>query len=149
MERITHLTHEFVESFPAKLEDGKVYVSIKFATSTHKCCCGCGNQVVTPISRVAWKLIFDGESISLDPSIGNWSFPCKSHYWITRNHVRWAEVWSREEISELRQNKTQLRESHYAGKAPRKLTASSPKEKKKENGKGSFLQKLKSWVTPK
>jgi len=83
MKRITHLTHEFVESFPGKLEDGKVYVSIKFATSTHKCCCGCGNQVVTPISRIGWKLIFDGESISLDPSIGNWSFPCKSHYWIT------------------------------------------------------------------
>jgi len=28
--------------------------------------------------------------VSLAPSIGNWSFPCNSHYWITGNEVRWA-----------------------------------------------------------
>ena len=149
MEKISRLTHEFVDSFPTKLEDGKVYISVKFASSTHKCCCGCGSQVVTPIRPVGWKLIFDGDSVSLEPSIGNWSFPCKSHYWITRNRVRWAESWSREEIDELRHSEAQMRESHYERKIPRKLREGVPKDKKRKKGKGSFIQKLKGWVHPK
>ncbi|MFC4855982.1 DUF6527 family protein [Actinophytocola glycyrrhizae] len=24
---------------------------------------------------------FNGETVSLSPSIGNWSFPCRSHYY--------------------------------------------------------------------
>jgi len=62
------------------------------------CCCGCGREVVTPLSPTDWKPLFDGETISLDPSIGNWSFPCRSHYWIRENRVEWARRWSREEI---------------------------------------------------
>lgn len=81
------LTHEFVKFAPETLEDGVVYVSIDFATAVHACCCGCGNRVVTPLSPRDWKLNFDGETISLRPSIGNWNFPCRSHYWITHNGV--------------------------------------------------------------
>jgi hypothetical protein len=90
VKRETALTHEFVEYFPDKLKDGTIYVSIPFATAVHKCCCGCGNQVVTPLSPTDWKLIFDGRSITLDPSIGNWNFPCQSHYWIRCNSVKWV-----------------------------------------------------------
>ena len=43
-------------------------------------------------------MIYDGETVSLDPSIGNWSFPCQSHYWLERGRVSWAEQWSRERI---------------------------------------------------
>lgn len=98
MKRKTILTHEFVEYIPNNLADGTIYVSIVFATAAHKCCCGCGNEVITPISPTDWQLTFDGLSISLYPSIGNWSFDCQSHYWIVRNRVRWARRWSREEI---------------------------------------------------
>ena len=90
MTRVQTLTHEFVEYIPRELKDGVVYVSIPFATVIHKCCCGCGQQVVTPLSPSQWTLIFDGKSISLHPSIGNWNFPCKSHYWIKQNRVSWA-----------------------------------------------------------
>jgi len=38
-------------------------------------------------------LIFDGDTVSLYPSIGNWNFPCRSHYWIRYDHVEWAEDW--------------------------------------------------------
>lgn len=92
------LTHEFVEYIPNDLKDGTIYVSMSFATATHKCCCGCGEKVVTPLSPTDWKLIFDGESISLDPSIGNWNSNCKSHYWIRRNQVLWAQQWPQEKI---------------------------------------------------
>ena len=31
-----------------------------------------------------------GERALLYPSIGNWQFPCRSHYWIRRNRIIWA-----------------------------------------------------------
>jgi hypothetical protein len=102
MNRPAHLIHEFVDFIPSHLKDGTVYVSLPFATAVHKCCCGCGNEVVTPLSPTDWTLIFDGASISLDPSIGNWSFSCRSHYWITRNTVMWARDWSSAEVEAVR-----------------------------------------------
>ena len=81
------LKHEFVEFIPGELKEGTIYVSIRFGTASHLCVCGCGNKVVTPIRPTDWKLIFDGKTISLDPSIGNWSFACQSHYWIRNNKV--------------------------------------------------------------
>src|ERR1700674_2318927 len=92
------LRHEFVEVIPEEIEESTIYVSIRFATASHLCCCGCGNKVVTPIRPTDWKLIFDGKSISLDPSIGNWSFACKSHYWISNNRAKCAPRWTRDEI---------------------------------------------------
>lgn len=85
------VVHKFVEQVPEDLENGVVYVSIPFSTVIHKCCCGCGHEIVTPLSRnTGWQLTFDGESISLHPSIGNRALPCRSHYWIERNQVVWA-----------------------------------------------------------
>jgi hypothetical protein len=55
--------------------------------------CGCGNEVVTPISPTGWTLNFYGDSVSLSPSIGNWSFKCRSHYFITKNKIRHAYSW--------------------------------------------------------
>jgi len=89
---------EFVDSVPAQLKDDTVYVSIRYATAVHRCFCGCGNEVVTPLSPTDWAVTFDGESISLDPSIGSWSLPCQSHYWIERSRVKWAPRWSKERI---------------------------------------------------
>jgi Family of unknown function (DUF6527) len=89
------LQHKFVDTMPAKLEDGILYVSIRFRIVSHNCCCGCGNEVVVNLSPAGWQLTFDGESISLSPSIGNWTLPCRSHYWIRNNTVQWAESWSK------------------------------------------------------
>lgn len=85
--------HRFVEFIPDELEDGILYISLKYCTAIHKCVCGCGNEVVTPISPTDWQLTFDGKTISLYPSIGNWNFKCKSHYWITNNKIRFARKW--------------------------------------------------------
>jgi len=92
------LTHKFVESIPETLEDAVLYVSVTYGTAVHRCCCGCGREVVTPLTPTDWKLIFDGETVSLYPSIGNWNFPCRSHYWIRNNRVEWAEDWPEKKI---------------------------------------------------
>lgn len=98
MSRVGVLTPQFVEYIPAETKEGVLYISIPFATATHRCACGCGNVVVTPFTPTDWELMFDGETVSLDPSIGNWSFRCRSHYWITRNRVRWAPSWSQRDV---------------------------------------------------
>lgn len=92
------LQHRFVEFIPDNIEEGVLYVSISYCTAIHKCVCGCGNEVVTPLSPTDWELTFDGKSVSLHPSIGNWNFDCKSHYWIKNNRVNFAGRWTEKEI---------------------------------------------------
>lgn len=92
------LANEFVRTIPNELEEWTLYVSMDYATVAHKCCCGCGQEVVTPLSPTDWKLTYDGETVSLSPSIGNWSFECMSHYWIEKSTVRWGGRWSKERI---------------------------------------------------
>src|SRR5260370_32009188 len=65
------LKHEFVEFIPDELEQGTIYVSIRFATASHLCCCGCRSKVGTPLRPSASQPLFDRTTLSLDPSIGN------------------------------------------------------------------------------
>ena len=105
--------HEFVQFIPEELTEGTVYISIRFATVAHLCACGCKTKVVTPLKPTDWKLIFDGKTISLDPSIGNWSFPCRSHYWIRNNRVRWSEDWSQSRIDANRAHDRWAKDKYY------------------------------------
>lgn len=79
--------HKFVEYIPSELEEGILYVSIDYCVAVHRCYCGCGSEIVTPIAPTGWKITFDGDTVSLTPSIGNWNLSCRSHYWIERNKV--------------------------------------------------------------
>ena len=96
MTRIDTVSHEFVEYIPSDLNDGVIYISIEYTTVVHRCFCGCGSKVVTPLDPSQWKLTFDGRSISLSPSIGSWDLPCRSHYWIRGNQVEWVRAWPKE-----------------------------------------------------
>lgn len=102
MPRVVELRHRFVETLPDHLEPGVIYISIEFATVAHLCCCGCGRETVTPLSPRDWSVSFDGKTVSLFPSVGNWSFPCRSHYWIRFNKAIWAPPWSKERIEAAR-----------------------------------------------
>src|ERR1035438_8131146 len=79
MDRLVRIRHEFVEFIPKERQEGVLYISIPYAMTVHNCFCGCGLKVVTPISPVGWKLTFDGDTVTLSPSIGSSSFPCRSH----------------------------------------------------------------------
>lgn len=115
MNRPMVLAHEFVDLIPNELEERKIYISVDYATVVHKCCCGCGREVVTPLSPTDWELIYDGVSISLYPSIGNWSFECKSHYWIEKSAVTFAGQWTRKRIAAGRAHDRRTKERQYAG----------------------------------
>jgi hypothetical protein len=107
------MAHQFVDYIPDSVEDGTVYVCIPFATVLHRCCCGCGMEVVTPLTPTDWKVTYDGQSISLDPSVGNWSYPCQSHYWIRNNQVVWARSWSTTEIEIGRRKDAAAKAEHF------------------------------------
>ena len=107
MIRHKRLEHRFVEHIPERLEPGILYVSMEFATSAHSCFCGCGEEVVAPFTPTDWKMTFDGDTISLRPSIGNWTLKCRSHYVIDRGNVIDAGPWSDEQVeAERRRDRT-------------------------------------------
>lgn len=146
MNRQITLRNEFVEFIPSTLKDGIIYISIQYATAVHKCCCGCGHEVVTPISPTDWQLIFDGKSISLYPSIGNWGLPCQSHYWIEHNIVKWAPQWSQERINAGRGYDNFNKEKYFSDVASQSTHYEHEATKvkiTKDKAKKSFRKKLK------
>ena len=114
MRRLRRIEHEFVEEIPRELAESKLYISLEYGSAVHLCCCGCGSEVVTPLTPVDWKIIFDGETISLDPSVGNWALECRSHYWIDRGRVRWARSWTDEEIEDNRASDRSLKNRFFS-----------------------------------
>lgn len=97
----------FTSIIPDVLDRDKVYISLDYNTVAHLCACGCGEEVVTPLQPSEWKMIYDGETVSLHPSIGNWSYKCRSHYWIKGNQIVWADDWSDEQVKRARQLEAQ------------------------------------------
>ena len=114
--RFTQLTLCFAETIPETVEPGVLYVSMSLASAIHLCACGCGQEVITPLSPTDWKLYFDGENVSLEPSIGNWGFSCRSHYWIRGGKVRWAGSMSAPEIEGGRVRDQQRKSDYYEHK---------------------------------
>lgn len=139
------IKHEFVEFIPDELEQGTIYISIRFATASHLCLCGCGNKVVTPIRPTDWALIFDGKTISLHPSIGNWSFPCQSHYWIRNNRVKWAPKWSKEQIARGRAHDVFEKQSYFDGQESQNTSEPERTAAKNKTRQGRGWRKLKWW----
>ena len=113
MTRHKRLEHRFVEHIPERLESGILYVSMEYATSAHSCCCGCGEEVIAPFTPTDWKMTFDGEAISLWPSIGNWTLKCRSHYVIDCGKVIEAGPWSDEQIEAERRRDRSTKAKFY------------------------------------
>jgi hypothetical protein len=100
MRPVGQLRPEFVQFIPNSLDDGILYISRRYRTASHLCCCGCGLEVVTPLNPAKWYLSEHADgSVSLTPSVGNWSFPCKSHYIVAHSRVQWAGTMSPRQIA--------------------------------------------------
>ncbi|SDD77380.1 DUF6527 family protein [Niabella drilacis] len=110
------IQYKFVEFIPNTIQEEVLYISMEYRTAVHNCVCGCGNKVVTPLTPTDWKLIFDGKTVSLWPSIGNWSFECQSHYWIINNEVKFANKWSKKKIKNGRKKDKISKDRYYKRK---------------------------------
>jgi hypothetical protein len=108
------LEHRFVRNVPREMEAGVLCISMDYATAVHSCCCGCGDRVVTPFTPTDWRMTFDGETISLHPSVGNWNQKCRSHYVIRRNHVLEAAAWSNSQIEAERRRDKLSKGAYYS-----------------------------------
>lgn len=113
MIKIDIMRHQYVETIPETVQDGVLYISEEYSTAVHKCCCGCGQEVVTPLGPTDWRVTVQNGEVCVRPSIGNWSFPCQSHYWIDRGRIHWAEQWSKERIRAGRERDQLAKQAHY------------------------------------
>jgi hypothetical protein len=98
---------------PKELEPGVLYVSDEFGAAAHRCACGCGSKIRTPLGPTDWTLKETDSGPTLYPSVGNWQQPCQSHYWIYRGEIRWAEKWTSEQIASGRRKEEERRRAHY------------------------------------
>ena len=145
---ISALQPEFVDSIPKDPGEGILYISRKYSTAVHRCCCGCGQKVVTPLRPTDWKLTVRGDYVSLWPSIGNWSFPCRSHYWIVNNQIEWSYDMSQEMIEKGRRRDARMTDRYiktgevdpHWGRPVTKEPSDPP-----AGGKGWWWQ-LKKWL---
>lgn len=142
--RIGHFRPQFVESVPETLDAGVLYVSMSLASVIHLCACGCGQEVITPLSPTDWKLCFDGENVTLDPSIGNWSFRCRSHYWVRGGVVQWSSSWSDRQIAAGRAYDREQKNAYYEGPIP---TVQEPKPAATQNPRSAPEESRRSsWI---
>jgi len=96
--KLERIRPEFVNIVPEDMEQGVLYISIPYRVAIHRCACGCGEEVVTPIAPDRWTLTWDGYAVTLRPSIGNFAQACLSHYWIIENNIVWAKKWKSRRI---------------------------------------------------
>jgi len=107
------LEHRFVRTVPRELDPGVLYISMDYATAVHSCCCGCGERVVTPFTPTDWRMTFDGDTVSLSPSVGNWNQKCRSHYVIQRSRVFESGPWSKAQVEAERRRDKKAKAAHY------------------------------------
>jgi hypothetical protein len=149
--KIDRYTPEFIESFPETMGAGVLYVSLEYGTCGHLCACGCGNEVVTPLGPAQWSITYDGRSVSLWPSVGNWSLPCRSHYVVGRGgKVRWASSFTDSQIQRNRDRDRMVLahgedERTYERHSDRKAESAVPELMVREAGSAGVWDRLRLW----
>jgi hypothetical protein len=144
------LEHRFVESFPDRLKPGLLYVSLEYGSAAHSCCCGCGEEVVTPLSPTDWNITYDGETITLHPSVGSWTLSCRSHYVIRRGRVIEAPPWTDAEVAAERCRDRRSKASYFGVEASAPAPTLLPEAaveaaETPEPPVGSWWQRLRGW----
>jgi len=112
--KVSSIQPKYVERIPKILSDGILYISEKYSTAAHNCCCGCGNKVVTPLKTGRWSLKKSRDQVSISPSIGNWSLACQSHYWIENNSIKWSTKFTDKQIHANRARDKKVLEAAHA-----------------------------------
>ena len=111
--RLDEVAPEFVDEVPSVPEHGKLYLSCRYRAAVHLCACGCGAKVSTPLHPTGWRLSYDGETVSLSPSVGNWSEKCQSHYVIRDSRIIWADRLPKDKILRIREQRQRELKDYY------------------------------------
>lgn len=120
---------EFVDAMPEEIEGGRLYISVRFRTAAHLCARGCERRVVTPIKPAKWSFTYNGQVVSLSPSIGRWQLPCQSHYWIRNNQVIWSRAFTEKEIDAVMRRDARDTERYYAERRQEVPPSDAPRER--------------------
>jgi hypothetical protein len=144
--RTAHFKPDFVETFPDPLETGVFYISLEYNTCAHQCACGCGAEVVTPLSPAQWSFTYDGENITVHPSIGNWGLDCGSHYVVSRGRVHWAAQFSRAEIARNRSRDRAALEAHAAPDVDAKPQRTAQRATPAATSRSRWRARLARWL---
>jgi hypothetical protein len=136
------LEPRFVEAIPEELEPGFLYVSIRFRTAQHLCACGCGSQIVTPIKPSKYSLTYDGETVSLWPSVGNWQKPCKSHYVIRDSRVVWYPEWTDRQVARGRARDRAATRDYYKSRSDSEM----PPEPERDAAPDTLRVRIAAWI---
>jgi hypothetical protein len=147
MIRHDRMEHRFVRHLPSQLEPGVLYISMEYATAAHSCCCGCGEEVVTPFTPTDWKMTYDGETVSLRPSIGNWSLACRSHYVIERGRVMEALPWTDEQVAAGRRMDRVAKDTHYGAQRSLDVVAPTVANESAQQVTQSILSRVRGWAS--
>ena len=141
--RVERLEHRFVDEMPKReeLEEGVLYIAIGFALAVHLCACGCHEKTITSFSPAEWSITYNGESVSLQPSIGNWSFDCRSHYWIKHDEIIWDKPFTDEMIAAARAGDTIAAERYYD-----RADEPGPDEMVPERPAPSMWRRIRDWL---
>lgn len=142
---------EFVEFIPKILSPGVLFISERYRTASHLCACGCGEKVVTPLSPARWRLVRQGDYVSLTPSIGNWDYACRSHYWIRRNEIVWSGRLSSARIALTKDRDRQdcaneLEQRNRAKQAQALASAPRAQPNASEHAGSSLWDRLQAWI---
>lgn len=145
--KVSALTPRFVEYIPERIEEGVLYVSERYGTAVHRCCCGCGREVVTPLSPAGWSVRRNGGLVSLWPSVGNWNFPCRSHYVIRDNRVLEARAMSERQIRAVQTRDRADLAAQVARANRRKIgtSAQPPRQEARSGHTEGLLQRVLRW----
>jgi len=100
----------FVDTIPKAdaIQDDHLYISLKYNMTSHRCASGCGQLVPLPLSPADWSLSYNGDTVSLSPSIGNGVLACHSHYFIRNSQVVWASDMSASQAQQQQATDTEL-----------------------------------------
>ena len=144
--KLRQITPEFVDEIPRELEPGKLYVCCRYRAVLHLCACGCGASISTPLHPTGWTLTCDGVSVSLWPSIGNWSEKCQSHYWIRNSNIHWAPQWSRLKILKTRKARDLELDRYFSANTDLETGHSVPKGLRIPVSLRGWLTRFFDWI---
>lgn len=131
MPKLNRIELARVQYIPKNPDAGVLYVAEEFGAAVHLCACGCGSKVSTPLTPTEWTLTVTPAGASLNPSVGNWQLPCRSHYWVREGTIIWAGDWTPAQVAAGRQAEEARRRSHYQPLAHKR---------------GGLLQRLWNWI---